>query len=259
MSSFSEDQLIRLKDQTWLDRQLIAGRVASQCIKLATEMIQGPSCSLKEIERTCEDLMLIHKCIPTFKNYRGTFPGAICASVNNQLVHGIPSDYRLQNGDVVKIDLGVTFEGAIADTATTVIHGQAKKLEHIQLLETCKLALDNAIKSIQIGKQLGVIGSAINHTVKQTRFGLITNYGGHGIDWNKPHAQPFVANKAMGNSGIRIQPGLVIAIEPMVVVGDNRTRVLSDGWTVVTNDVGAHEEHSIFVAEDKIHVVTARL
>ncbi len=263
MSNLSENMLVDLKDDDWFNRQSVAGKCAADCIKLGSKLIseKTPNLSLKDIEAACLEVMEQQNCIATFKGYKGSsagpgFPGAVCLSVNNQLVHGIPTDYILQEGDVVKLDLGATYQGAIADTATTVIYGEPKKQEHLTLIQTCKKALDNAIKAVAVGKQLGVIGAAIHHTVKNTRFGLITNYGGHGISENKPHASPFVPNKSQSNTGIRIQPGLTIAIEPMVVIGDNRTRKLADGWTIVTDGVGAHFEHTIFVGNDKVHIMT---
>ena len=114
------------------------------------------------------------------------------------------------------------------------------------------------IEAIKVGSQLGVIGHAIHKYGKSKGFGVINQYGGHGLDWNAPHAPPFVANKAEINEGIRIQPGLAIAIEPQLVIGSTNTRVLDDGWTVVTDDIGAHFEHSVYVHENHVEVLTDR-
>jgi methionyl aminopeptidase len=114
------------------------------------------------------------------------------------------------------------------------------------------------IAAIKVGNRLGCIGHAIAQYAKNERFGLVNNYGGHGLDWNIPHAAPFVQNKAEPDEGIRIQAGLAIAIEPMFVIGSPTTRVLNDGWTVVTDDVGAHFEHSVFVHEDHVEIITDR-
>lgn len=258
MPSFSETSVIRLKDQNWFDRQKVAGQCVARCLKTSKEIIDShrSNTSLKYIEEVCLEIMKSMDCSPTFFGYKG-FPGAICASVNTQLVHGIPTEYQLQDGDVVKIDLGATYKGAIADAAITSIYGSPKSSEHPKLIQTCKLALDNAIKMVALGKRLGVIGSAIHYVNRSTRYGLITNYGGHGIDENTPHAPPFVANKAQTLSGIRLQPGMTLAIEPMMVIGEATTRTASDGWTVITPGVGAHFEHTIFIAQDKVHVMTA--
>lgn len=250
-------EFIKLKDSSWFERQKIAGRTVARCLSLAREMIQTQdNLSLKEIERACLDVMNKQDCTPTFLNYKNSFPGAICTSVNKQLVHGIPTDYQIQDGDVVKVDLGCTYKGAIGDAAITVIKGTPKSPKHIELSLTCQRALEKAIQAVAIGKQLGIIGYAIHHATKSTGFGLITNYGGHGLDENKPHAQPFVYNKSQPNVGVRIQPGMTLAIEPMLVLGSPETRVLNDGWTVVTPEIGVHFEHTIFVSEDQIHIMT---
>lgn len=256
--SFQNHNLIKLKDSNWLSRQQVAGKCVAGVLQTLNEMVvnKAPNLSLKQMEDEALRQILAAQCTPTFQGYKG-FPGAICLSVNKQLVHGIPSDYLLQEGDVVKFDLGATYQGAIADAAVTAIYGKPKSPQHVELLEVCKESLNQAIKSIQIGKNLGCIGNTIHkYVTSRSRFSLITDYGGHGIDENIPHAPPFVANKAKANEGPRIQEGLAIAIEPMLVIGDNITRIASDGWTVITAGIGAHFEHSIYVGLDKIHIVT---
>lgn len=256
--SFEYNNLINLKNNDWLERQQIAGKCVAGVLRTLHTMISDklPNLSLKDLEAEAMLQIESANCIPTFKGYKG-FPGAICLSVNKQLVHGIPSDYILQDGDVVKFDLGATYKGAIADAAATTIYGTPKSKQHVELINMCREALYQGINAIKIDKQLGCIGFAIHkYVTSRSRFGVITNYGGHGIDENAPHAPPFVANKARYNEGPRIQSGLSIAIEPMLVIGDTKTKTKKDGWTVTTLDIGAHFEHSIFVAEDKIHILT---
>jgi methionyl aminopeptidase len=166
-----------------------------------------------------------------------------------------PCAYLLE-GDLVSLDLGATFEGAIADAAFTCIYGEPKSKEHVRLIRTCHDALYVAIKAIKVGKRLGVIGNAIHKYCKDSGYNLITKYGGHGLDYNIPHAEPFVANKSKTTDGIRIRPGLSIAIEPMLVIGQAKTKVESDGWTVVTPGIGAHFEHSVTVTETGNHIIT---
>lgn len=257
MTSFANNSLINLKDVSLFERQKIAGRCVAGVLKTLNQMVidKIPNLSLKDMEAEAIRQIDLAGCTATFKGYKG-FPGSLCLSINKELVHGIPSSYVLQEGDVVKFDLGATYKSAIADAAATAIYGEPKSIYHVELLRACKEALNRGIKAIQVGKQLGCIGYAIHKFVSNTRFGLIADYGGHGIDENTPHAEPFVANKARPNEGIRIQPGLSIAIEPMVTMKDTRTRVLDDGWTVVTDDISAHNEHTIFVGEDKIHIMT---
>ena len=241
----------------WFDNQLLAGRAVAKCLKTSKDLIenQTPNLSLKDIEAECEKIISDADCTPTFKGYRG-FPGAICASVNRAMVHGIPSDYVLQEGDVVKIDLGATYEGAIGDAAISAIYGEPKDKKHVEMMAVCKESLKRGIEAMEIGKQIGCIGNAIYKYVKNYNFKLITQYGGHGISYNKPHSNPFIFNKSRPNEGVRIQPGLTIAIEPMLAIGSSKTKILKDGWTVVTQDISCHWEHTVFVGEDKVHIMT---
>ncbi len=255
--SFAENSLVTLKDQDWFEKQRLAGEAVATCLATSRKLIERktPNLTLKDIEEECKKIITSFSCTPTFKDYKG-FPGAICASVNKQLVHGIPSDYKLKEGDVVKIDLGATFEGVIADAAITAIYGEGKS-EHQRLIKACREALYKGIDSIAIGKRLGVIGHSISKYARSHGYALVTRYGGHGLDLNKPHAPPFVANKAHHSEGIRIQPGLTIAIEPMLVMGfTDKTKVGKDGWTVWAKDICAHTEHTLFVGEDKVHIMT---
>lgn len=252
-----QSNIIKLKNNDWYERQKIAGACVAQVLKTIDQTISEhpPNLSLLDLEAIAIDIIEDFDCTATFKGYKG-FPGSICLSVNKELVHGIPSGYILQDGDVVKFDLGATYRGAIADAAATTIYGAPKSDQHIELINTCKEALYAGIKAMAIGKQIGCIGFAISKLVSRTRFGLITNYGGHGIGENTPHDLPFIANKARPNEGIRIQPGLTIAIEPMLTTGSTTTCTANDGWTVSTPDIGSHFEHTLFVGEDKIHIMT---
>jgi methionyl aminopeptidase len=256
-TSFKDNNLITLKDKNWFDRQVIAGKCVRACLSKSREMINDLDSiiTLKKIELECFKIIKSMDCMPTFYGYLG-FPGFICASVNNQLVHGIPSEYELKEGDIVKIDLGATYKGAIADSAITVIRGKEKDKNHVELVKKCEECLTNAINNVEIGKRMGIIGSSIHHTVKNTRFGLITNYGGHGISENEPHSNPFVENKSDKNSGVRICAGMTFAIEPMLVIGDTRTTVGKDGWTVSVSGMASHFEHTLYVGEDKVYVMT---
>jgi methionyl aminopeptidase len=256
--AFSTNGFVKLKNQDWLEKQRIAGRIAANAlIHLQNQVENKTTQSLIELNESAEKLITDAGGFPTFKGYKG-FPAGVCISVNKHLVHGIPTDYKLQDGDLISFDLGVTIEGAIADTAITCIYGQPKSEKHLALIKATEESLMKGIEAIEVGKHLGVIGNAIYRHAKGCGFGVITQYGGHGLDWDHPHASPFVENKSDINSGIRIQPGLAIAIEPMLVLGSTETKVLADGWTVATNDLGAHFEHSVFVHEDHVEIITDR-
>lgn len=250
-------EIIVLKDAVWLKRQKHAGQAVSKTLKTFAEITKEKSkLSLKDIENISIEVLKSMDCTPTFLNYEG-FPGAVCLSVNKNLVHGVPTDYILKDGDVVTIDVGGTYEGAIADAAFTVIYGDPKS-QHVEMLKTCQESLNAGINAIKPGKRLGIIGSAIYRHARDKGYGIVTEYGGHGIDYNKPHAPPFVSNKSHGNEGVIIQPGLSIAIEPMLIMGgSNKTKILKDKWTVQGSDIGCHFEHSVTLDKNgDLHIIT---
>lgn len=256
--SFAASSFVMLKNQDWLDKQRVAGKIAAQVlIELQQKVNAKTTDSLIELNAFAENFITSAGGVPTFKGYKG-FPAGVCISVNKQLVHGIPTDYHLVDGDVISFDLGVTIEGAIADTAVTCIYGTPKSDRHVTLVKATEESLMKGIEAIVVGKRLGCIGNAISRCAKGYGFPVITKYGGHGLEWNQPHAAPFVENKSELDNGIRIQPGLAIAIEPMLVLGSTDTKILDDGWTVVTPDIGAHFEHSIYVHEDHVEILTDR-
>jgi methionyl aminopeptidase len=262
---FADNSLIRLKDDNWLEKQRVAGKVTAGALLLLEDQVKrGTDLSLQELSFLAEGYIQDHSgCTPTFKGYKG-FPDAVCISVNKQLVHGIPTSYVLQEGDLVSFDLGATYQGAIADTAITCIYGQPKSDTHVKLVKATEEALMIAIGAIDMGRKLGaedrigIIGQAISKCAKEYGFNVINNYGGHGLDWETPHAQPFVENISTADKGVRIHPGLAIAIEPMFVLGSVATTTAEDGWTVMTPDLSAHFEHSIFVHSDRVEIITDR-
>ena len=257
-NNFSNNNLVRLKNQDWLDKQRIAGKVVAGTLSLLENQIkQRTHLTYAQLSELGELNIAKGGCTPTFKGYKG-FPAGVCISVNKQLVHGIPTDTKPQDGDVISFDLGATYEGAIADSALTCIYGTPKMERHLDLVKSTEESLMRGIRAIGVDKKLGCIGHAIYKYGRDKGYSVVNNYGGHGIDWDQPHSSPFVANKADVNDGIRIKPGLAIAIEPMLVIGPADTQVSGDGWTVVTNDIGAHFEHSVFVHEDRLEIITWR-
>lgn len=257
-NKFLNNSLIHLYDQQSLIKQKVAGRCVASILKECGKLITNntPNLSLKDLEQLTYLYTKNMDCTPTFLNYHG-FPGAACISVNKQLVHGIPSDYILQDGDVVSVDVGVTYDGKIADAARTWIYGAPKYNEHVRLLTTCKNALKLAIKNISVGRHLGIIGYTIYNETKNSNFGLITSYGGHHCRDNVPHADCFIANKSGQFDGHRMQVGEIMAIEPMLVLGQNiQTKTLDDGWTVMTENIGCHFENTVVLMEDGVHNIT---
>ena len=255
--------LIRLHDQVWLDRQRKAGQVVAKTLGLLEMLVKEKTTkSLLELDQIAEEFIVQNDCTPTFKGYSGRgskpFPNAVCISVNEQLVHGVATTRKLEDGDLVSFDLGATFEGAIGDAAITTIFGEPKEKRHFQLVEDCKEALNRGIAAVAVGKRIGVIGNAISKFAQGKGYSVITAYGGHSIDYNIPHAAPFVCNKASPNEGVRIQPGLTLAIEPQLTLGGTNTWVDDDGWTVNCEAMCAHFEHTIYVHPDRVEVITAR-
>lgn len=257
--TFSSNGFFKLKNQDWLNKQRVAGKVVAKTLNLLLDQVNNKTnLTLIELNELAEKFIYNNNCTPTFKNYKG-FPAGVCISVNKQLVHGIPTDYKLQDGDVVSFDLGATYEGAIADSAVTCIFGEPKSKEHVKLIQTTEEALVNAINLIKIGNQLGCIGDVIFKHAKRNNFSVVTQYGGHGLDWNEPHASPFVCNKSELNEGIHIQPGLTLAIEPLFVIGNSsKTNISKDGWTVYADNICCHFEHTIFIHENYVEIITDR-
>jgi methionyl aminopeptidase len=262
-SPFVNNSLVTIKDKRWLDRQRIAGKIVAASLNQLEGYCKSMTFhSMATLNDVIERFIIKEGGYPTFKGYKKSggpdFPAGVCISINKSLVHGIPDDTVLNHGDVVSFDLGVTYEGAIADSAITCIFGTPADPLHVTLVKATEEALMQGINAVAVGKHLGCIGYAINKYAKNKGFGLVNNYGGHGLDWNLPHASPFVANKSEPTEGIRIQPGLSIAIEPMLTIGDPTTYTLDDGWTVATKGIGCHFEHSIFVHEDHVEIITDR-
>lgn len=259
-SNFNNSEFIDLKNKDWLNKQRVAGKITAGALCLLEQLVKDKqSLSLKEYNSIAHEYIINHNCAPTFLGYKG-FPASVCISVDNiksnQLVHGIPTDYKPSDGDIIKFDLGATYEGAISDSALTCIFGTPKSEQHIDLIKSTQNALYAGIKSIKVGNRLGCIGDAIYKNRKQ--YSVITNYGGHGLSWNIPHSQPFVANRSNINEGIRIQNGLSIAIEPMFCLEDDKTWIGEDRWTIFCSSVSSHFEHSIFVHNDGVEVISLR-
>lgn len=252
-------ELIRLHDHEWLRRQGVAGRAVSLALRHFADLMRETwgGLTLKDVEGQVAAQFETTECTPTFLNYRG-FPGLVCLSVNDALVHGIPTDYALQKGDVVTMDVGATYEGAIADAAFTCVYGGKTNEETVRMLKVCQGALGRAIEEVKVGLRLGAVSHTIAQEAERGGYGVITLYGGHGLDYDKPHAPPFVSNVGQVYEGPRMQPGLAIAIEPMFVLGkDTCTKVMDDEWTVVTQALGCHFEHSVTLDDEgQVHIIT---
>jgi len=252
-------EFVKIKDEKWLGKQRIAGRVAAGALSLLENLVkERTTSSLIELDKIAEEYIIDNGCSNTFLNYHG-FPNSVCISVNKQLVHGIPTDYILVDGDLVSFDLGVTFENVIADTAITCYYGDVDP-KHILGINTTYEALYAGISVAKVGNRIGAIGNAIFKYARDKEFKVIENYGGHSMEENIPHAQPFIPNRSLLNEGIRIQNNMTLAIEPMLVPYSCpiNTKVGNDGWSVYTEEPGYHFEHTIYISNDNIEVITKR-
>jgi methionyl aminopeptidase len=241
-----------------LDKMRRSGRILAATIDHVLEAV-APGVTTLDLDRIAADFIRGQGATPSFLGYKG-FTASICASINNEIVHGIPSGDRVvREGDVLSLDFGAIWEGFHSDSAVTVFVGSPPSDDAKRLVETTQAALDAAIDVIRPGGRLSDIGHAIEQVAKSHGIGVVREYGGHGIG-RAMHEDPFIQNWGSPGRGPELKPGLVIAVEPMFNLGGDETRQLDDGWTVVTADgsLSAHFEHTIAVTEDGHEVLTAR-
>jgi methionyl aminopeptidase len=242
-----------------LSKMRLAGKVVAGTIDRVVAAVE-PGITTEDLDRIAETTIRDAGATPSFLGYRG-FTKTICASVDDEIVHGIPSSARvLEEGQLLSLDFGAIWEGFHADSAVTVfVGGHAPSPEAEALVRTTEAALDAGIAAIRPAGRLSDIGHAIEQVAEAGGFGIVREYGGHGIG-RALHEDPFIHNFGRPGRGPDLRPGLVIAVEPMLNLGGEETRVLDDGWTVVTADgsLSAHFEHTIAVTEDGHEVLTAR-
>ncbi len=232
-----------------------ASRIVAE-ILLELRQIVRDGMTTAEIDRLAEDMTRKKNAIPAFKGYRG-FPASICISINEEVVHGIPSTKRtLKNGDVVGLDFGVIYDGFFGDSAVTVPIGEIPS-EVQNLLTVTERALYAAIEASVPGNYISDVSAAVQRVADEHHFGIVREFCGHGIG-RSLHEDPPVLNYVQNGKGPKVKPGLVIAIEPMINLGTEKVKVLEDGWTVVTLDgrPSAHFEHTIAVTPDGPEILT---
>jgi len=233
-----------------------AGRILAGILK-ELEKIIAVGVSAKDVEQEAETLMRKHGVRSAFKGYRG-YPASICVSVNEEVIHGIPrEDKTFKEGDAVSIDMGIVRGGYFVDAARTCRVGNvARTTDH--LVETARKALDRGIERFQVGNHLGDISSAIEQTVVKEGFSVVREFVGHGIG-RSLHEEPAIPNYGNAHEGIRLEEGMVFAIEPMVNEGRGTVTILDDGWTAVTADrrPSAHFEHTVALTSGGPVILTA--
>ena len=242
------------KSKRELEKMRAAGRLVGQVLAHLRTLVE-PGITTMEVDRAAEQMIREAGALPTFKGYNG-FPYSICASVNEQIVHGFPSNYKLKDGDIFSIDVGVTLEGFVGDTATTVPVGKVSE-DRLKLIRVTEECLERAIEQCRPGKHLGDIGWAVQEHAEANGYSVVRDYVGHGIG-RRMHEDPQIPNYGRPGLGPKIKSGYVFAVEPMVNLGTHHTKVLSDGWTVITVDgqPSAHVEHTIAITDEGPEVLT---
>ncbi len=252
------ERTIVLKSKQEIDVMREAGRINAMALQATRELIR-PGVTTAELDAVAEEVIRDHGAEPAFLGYPGAtpYPGTINASVNDELVHGLPRDRKLKEGDIISIDCGTVYEEFIADSAFTLGVGEISK-EAQQLLEVTEKALSIGIDYMRPGNRVGDISAAIQEYVEEFGYNVPREYSGHGVG-RKMHEGPQVPNYGLPGRGLALRPGITIALEPMVMAGSARTKVLSDGWTVSSADgsLTAHFEHSVAVTENEPIILTA--
>lgn len=234
-----------------------AGKINAAALAAARALIK-PGITTAELDAAAEEVIRSHGATPAFKNYPGPYPypATTTISVNDELVHGIPGKYRLQEGDIVSIDCGTILEGFVADSAFTAGVGEISP-EARRLLEVTEQALRAGIDKLRVGNHIGDVSAAIQQVVESHGYHVTREYSGHGVG-RQMHEGPWVPNYGLPGRGVTLRRGMTIALEPMVLVGTPKTRVLPDQWTVASLDgsLTAHFEHSVAVTENGPLVLT---
>ena len=248
--------MVTLKSAREIEAMRRSGKITSRVL---TELMKAvrPGMATAQLDRLAERGIREAGGVPTFKGYNG-FPGSICASVNDEVVHGIPGSRVLREGDLLSIDIGTTLDGYVSDSAVTVPVGNIAENAR-RLLDVTQECLTIGIAQMERGNHLGDIGAAVQAHAERHGYGVVRELVGHGVG-RAMHEEPQVPNYGERGSGMELRPGLVLALEPMITEASPKIRILADGWTVVTADgkLAAHFEHTIAVTEDGPQILTLR-
>ena len=231
-----------------------AGKILAKVIKQTAEMAK-PGITTKELDKAAESLIFSYGCEPAFEGYNG-FPAALCASVNNVIVHGPPSDYKLKQGDILSLDLGLKYKNFFSDMAITIPIGEVS-MEAQRLIRITKKSLRMGIKKARPGNTIGDIGNTIQRYVESQGFSIVRELCGHGIG-KELHEDPEILNYGKRHKGQKIEPGMVFCLEPLVAIGDGKMQRGMDGYSFETKDnsLSAHFEHMIAITERGNRVLT---
>jgi methionyl aminopeptidase len=231
-----------------------AGQVVVETLELIGEHVQ-PGVTTGELDAIAEEFIGSQGGAPTFKGYRG-FPGSICASPNSMVVHGIPGPYRLEDGNIISIDVGVTLDGFVGDSAYTFAVGEVDP-ETQRLLDVCQAALQAGIEEARAENHIGHIAAAVQQTTESEGFSVVRSLVGHGVG-RSMHEEPQVPNFGEPGRGPKLAPGMTLAIEPMITAGGPEVWIAEDRWSISTSDgsLAAHFEHTVAITEDEPRILT---
>ena len=252
------DRPIVIKNPPEIETMREAGRVNALVLKTVREMVR-PGITTQELDAVAEELIRKNGGKPAFKNYPGPYPypATLTISINEELVHGIPGKRKLKEGDLISVDCGTVLNGFVADSAFSMGVGEISPQAQ-QLLEVTEKALYLGIEKMRPGNRVGDVSATIQQFIEGYNFHVPREYTGHGVGRDM-HEGPLVPNFGVSGRGIPLRPGITVALEPMVMVGTHRTRVLDDQWTVISADrsLTAHFEHSVAVTENEPIILTA--
>jgi len=251
---YTPDSQIELKSSDEVKKLREAGKLLATIVNKLIQQIK-PGVITKSLDTIAYQLILESNAQPSFLGYRG-FPATLCTSINEEIVHGIPSERKLKSGDLLSLDMGLSKDGFYSDMAVTVPVGDVRE-DSIKLIEVTQKALHIGIENMCLGNRLGDISSSIQRYVESFGYSVVREYSGHGIG-RLMHEPPQVLNYGKSGTGPRLKVGMVFAIEPMVNEGDWKTKVLDDEWTVVTLDGSrsAHFEHTVALTENGPEILT---
>lgn len=246
--------MISLKSEREIELMSRAGRLVAETHAFLKDIIK-PGVTTKELDEAAEGFIRSHGALPAFKGYNG-FPGSICASINEVVVHGIPGLNKLKDGDIISIDIGTIVDGYYGDGAKTFPVGNASDKD-LELIEVTKQSFYEGLKYAREGNRLSDISHAVQKYAESNGFSVVRDFVGHGIG-QRMHEEPQIPNFGLPGKGPRLKAGMVLAIEPMVNAGTYHVKVLSDNWTVVTIDgqKSAHYEHTIAITNDEPLILT---
>lgn len=246
--------MIPLKSERDLEMMRRSGKILTKIMQKLRGFIRI-GISTYEIDRLAEELVRKENAMPAFKGYKG-FPANICTSVNEEIVHGIPSERKLKEGDIISLDLGINYEGYFSDVAVTLAVGRINSRLK-QLVDTTRKALSEGIKQARVGSHLSDISYAIQNYVEKQGFSVVRQFVGHGIGYNL-HEEPEIPNFGLPHQGPILKSGMVFAIEPMVNMGTWESRIIDNGWTAVTRDglASAHFEHTVAITDRGPRILT---